>query len=295
MRRAATAIAVGMAIGATMFGAVPPAFADDVPYTDPAQVGYIGFCDANNNPITGGSLAAIPFAAKAVSSAPAPAPYNGNGRVAFINAYQARDGIPPAEWSGEALISASFYSNPAHPMVVGTKGDISMLQVVQDLPPQWDDLVQLRMYLKVPDLPSDALHYATADIKIDGDSWHLVGGGNVPCDSGQARSLASVLAPSAAAGAYNTPPANGTAATGAGASTPGVAGTTAPTSASPTSAGTAGSTSPVANATSDGGSGDSFPIGYVVLGGLLAVLAAVLTYTQRQRLRSLLARRGGRT
>lgn len=294
MRRATLALAAGFTFGAAMFAATGPAAADDVPYTDPSQVGYIGFCDAHNHPITGGSLDAIPFAAKAVSSAPAEAPYDGNGRVAFVNAYQPRSGIPPAEWSGEALISASFYSSPAHPTVVGTKGDVSMLQIVQDLPPQWDDLVQLRMYLKVPDLPYDALHYVATDIRIDGDTWHVARGGTVPCDSGKATSIASILVPSAAAGAYNTTSA--TSATPGGTGSAGSDGTssTTPTSTPAQDSGSLRSAAPAAETGSAASSNDSFPVGYVALGGLAAVIAAVLIFTQRRRFRSLARRQGGR-
>jgi hypothetical protein len=286
MKRVGAVISAAVLFGLALLAGTGPAAAASVPYTDPAVTGYIGFCDAHGHSIQSGSLDAIPFVAKALSSTPAKAPYNSPGSAAFLNAYQPRQGVTPAEWSGESMITSSIFSNAAHPAVVGTKGDISMRQFVQDAPPTWDGFVQLRMYLKSPNDPYDALHYVATDIQVNGNSWHVVRGGNVACSAGTARSLTSILAPSAAAGRYNQPvkPLK---------TTPGVAPSS--TSASDSSSGAAGagsdtpsgSSSPVAAQHS---SGSSFPTGVVVLGVLVVVLAGALLITQREKLRSVVGR-----
>ncbi len=294
MRRTIGLCTLGAVLGvvALVYG-TSPAAADDVPYTDSAQVGYIGFCDATGHSVDSGSLDAIPFVAKVVSSVAAPAPYNGPGRIAFLDAYQPRAGLTPPEWSGEQLIAVSTYSTPAHPTVVGTKGDISLRQFIDDYPPSWDGLVQLRLYLKTPDRPYDALHYAATDLEIDGDSWHVARGGGVACDAGKGRSLSAQLAPQAAAGKLNSAdnpsparvsgPAQA-AATGARNSTP-AGGSTGTRQAPSAVAGDA------AGGSSSGGG--SFPLGYAVLGGLVAVLAAALLASRWRDLRSMLSRRSG--
>ena len=53
-----------------------------VPYTDPNAVGSIGLCNQAGQQITSGSISTTPFAWRAVSTQPAPAPYNNAGRTA---------------------------------------------------------------------------------------------------------------------------------------------------------------------------------------------------------------------
>lgn len=189
----AATVIVGVASGAASAG-------EGVPYTDPAQHGYIGFCDASGQSIDHGSVSDIPFVATAVSSVAATSPWDGDGRAATLYAYQPREGVTPAEWSGEAVTPPALYSNPAHPMAKGTKGDISMGQFVSDYPANWDGFVELRMVLTANDAPAATTQYPATDIQVEHGTWHVVRGGDVPCDSGHAKSIASVLAPRAAAG-----------------------------------------------------------------------------------------------
>ena len=286
MRRLAAAAAL---VGAALLLTAGPAVAQSAPYTDPMATGYIGFCDAHGHSVQSGSLDAIPFVAKAISSTGVKAPYNAPGSSAWLNAYQPRQGVTPPEWSGEQLISASLFSTAAHPAVVGTKGDISLRQFVQDAPPQWDGFVQLRMYVKAPTTPYDALHYAATDIQVSGNSWHVVRGGTVSCSAGTGKSIGALLAPSAAAGKYNQPvkPEK---------STPGITpSTSAGTSSSSTSAGVAGTDSDSGSPAAQRASSSSFPTGYVVLGALVALLAVALLMTQRQKLQTALGRRRNST
>lgn len=287
MKRTFKIAAFGAVLGLSMLSGIGPAAAESVPYTDPMVTGYIGLCDAHGHSIQSGSLDAIPFAAKAISSTGVEAPYNAPGSSAWVNAYQPRQGVTPPEWSGEQLISGSIFSTAAHPAVVGTKGDISMRQFVQDAPPAWDGFVQLRLYVKSPTAPYDALHYAATDIQVSGNSWHVVRGANVPCSAGTGRSIVSILAPSAAAGKYNQPvkPLK---------STPGIT-----PSASGTAAGSSSTDAASGGSSAGSGSGNaaqrssdsSFPVGYVVLAALIVVLATALLLTQRQKLQAVRARR----
>jgi hypothetical protein len=149
------------------------------------------------------------------------------------------------------------------------------------------------MYLKTPDLPFDSLHYATADLQVDQNSWHVVGGGSVPCGAGQAQSIASVLAPAAAKGRLNpalhTPVAHPSSPTHASAGGSRSVRSSGSTGSAP--AGASGSqVQPAAQAGSSRSGTSSFPTGYAVLGGVIAVLAAALLYTRRRELISLLGR-----
>jgi hypothetical protein len=289
MRRVVIPAVVSAIIGLGMSTGSAPAAAAAVPYSDPAVTGYVGFCDAAGHNVTSGSLDAVPFVAKAVSSAAASAHYSGPGRVAYVEAYQPREGVTPGEWSGEPLISASVYSNPAHPMAVGTKGDTSIGQFVGDFPANWDGFVQVRMYLQAANAPYDPLHYAATDIQVQGNAWHVVRGGTAACSAGTARSLASVLAPSAAAGKYSSTPA-------AVRSKERVPRSSAPRAAAGSTGNDGSATSsalPPATAGAGGSSGGSFPTGYVVLGTLVAALAGALLVTQRRNLRGRPGRRRG--
>jgi hypothetical protein len=291
MKRALATLTAAALLGAVTLAGIGPAAADSVPYNDPAEVGYIAFCDAHGHSVDGGSLDALPFVAKAISSQQAEAPYNGSGATASLFAYQPREGVTPAEWSGEEISAPSLYSTPAHPTVVTTKGDITMGQFVGDYPPSWDGFVQLRLRVSSASAGSDPYHYAATDIKVDGDSWQVVRGGDIPCSAGKARSLATILAPQAAAGKLNS---SDHPAPGNGRSTSSAASVTGSTTPAPTSGtGPLASSSAVADTASGQSSDGSFPVGYAVLGAVVALLAAALLITQRQRLRSLFARRGG--
>ena len=177
--------------------------ADDVPYVDPNAVGFIGLCDANDQSIDHGHVADLPFVRTAVSSVAAIAPYDGDGRTATLFAFQPREGTTPREWSGQALTAATRYDDPAHPTAVGTSVDDSLATFIGIYPPQWNGLIQLRLYLSVSGQPALTQQYAATDIEVDGDSWKVVRGGNTPCNSSAAHSLEELLPPGT--GQANTP------------------------------------------------------------------------------------------
>jgi len=266
-----------------------------VPYTDPDAVGSIGLCNQAGQQITSGSVTAKPFAWRAVSTEPAPAPYNNAGRTATLVAYQPQQALPPGDWSGAQMTSSSSYTNPANPMAAATANDQSLQDIIDQYPPVWDGFLQLRMYLSTADKQAFTLHYPTLDIQVTGTTWRAVGGSPVNCASGTAVSIESVLLPSST---------TTTTSTTAAASTPSPAATPT-TAASGQGKGAAVGATPASDAKSSpsrgtpagsaqaSGSGravattqtSDFP---VVLGSALAVLvvlaAAVVLVLRRRRL-----------
>jgi hypothetical protein len=171
------------------------AAATAAPYTDPNVVGYIGLCNESGQQITSGSVSAAPFVWRAVSSQAAPAPYDGAGGTAILNAYLPMESLAPGNWSGEQLTASTRYSNPLSPMAQATARDVPLEDFLQDYPPEWDGFIQLRLFLGVQNQPADVQHYAALDVQISGDTWTAIGGGPVNCNAGTAVSLETVLAP----------------------------------------------------------------------------------------------------
>jgi hypothetical protein len=169
------------------------AVAKRAPYVDASAVGSIGLCDRAGHQITSGSIDADPMAAYAVSTVPAPKPYNNSWRTAVLMAYQPWNGLLASMWSGEELTSSSRYTNPAHPMAAITPGDGPLRWFLQDYPTKWDGFVQLRMYLGTADAPIYSLHYPTLNLQITGTTWRAVGGATVNCKVGSSVSLESIV------------------------------------------------------------------------------------------------------
>ncbi|MCZ3389661.1 MAG: hypothetical protein LH645_11210 [Actinomycetia bacterium] len=159
--------------------------AEDVPYEDPAAIGSMTLCDTDLQPVTEGSLTDRPFVWRAVSDTSAPAPYDDKNRRAVLYYYQPRENVDPGEWSYEILTAASTYSDPRYPIAQATPIDFPLLSAATNYPPQWDGFVQLRVYFTTDGLPQSP-DYVSADIRIQGDNWTLVRGGDAPCDAGKA-------------------------------------------------------------------------------------------------------------
>ncbi|MER7005141.1 hypothetical protein ABT297_19115 [Dactylosporangium sp. NPDC000555] len=146
-----------------------------VPYHDDRSTGAIVLYGADDKVKTSGKLSDKPFVAKAVSQAAAPAPYDGEGRKASLLAYQPRAGVDPQLWAGTYLTGASTYADAAHPAVEAPAQGLSLAEFIERYPTRWDGLVQLRIYLGVPNEPTLNSSYATADLKVEGDTWTLLG------------------------------------------------------------------------------------------------------------------------
>jgi hypothetical protein len=177
-----------------------------VPFSDPNAAGYIGLCNKAGQQITSGSIYATPFAWRAVSSTPAPVPYDNDWRTAILLAYQPREGLTAGEWSGAELTASSRYTNPKNPMVAATGGDDSLEDFIQAYPAAWDGYFQLRIYLGTQNAETYSLHYPALAIHVTGETWHTVGGGPVDCQSGSAVSLESIVLPKSATSPPTTSP-----------------------------------------------------------------------------------------
>jgi hypothetical protein len=188
--------------------AIPSAGADAPPYHDPASVGSITLCDTTNARITHGNIHTKPFVWRAVGSTAGLGPYKTSpGRTAALYGYQPRQNTTPDQWNGEYLTASGAYTNASLPMSGATAADPSLADYLVDYPPQWDGLVQLRMFLGAPKNPTKTDTYNSATIKISGDQWTLLDGGNSSCTSGTTNSGELVL-PSVRA--LGTPAANAT-------------------------------------------------------------------------------------
>ena len=209
--------ALVLPLGAPLTGLAAASSA--APYTDANAVGSIGLCNQAGQQISSGSVTAQPFAWRAVSTQPAPAPYNNAGRTATLVAYQPQQGLPPGDWSGTQLTSSSSYSNPANPMAAATAADQSLKDIVEAYPPRWDGFLQLRIYLGTVNEQAYTVHYPALNIQVTGSTWQAVGGSRVNCASGTSVSLESELLPSTTTSAPTTSPTTTASAGGTSAGT----------------------------------------------------------------------------
>jgi hypothetical protein len=194
IRRLFCAVAVGSTLLLVPSLAAARASASGVPFSDPNANGYIGLCDRNGHSVTSGSIDDIPFVWTAVSSTPAPAGYE-HGK-ATLYAYQPRQHVVPSQWEGRMLTASSSFTNPAHPMAQATNGDSPLLWFVQAYPPQWNGLVQLRMFYSAANTPVDLSPYPATVLQVSGNRWSEISGGSVPCNVGRAVSAETVELPS---------------------------------------------------------------------------------------------------
>lgn len=183
------------------------AAAATVPFADPGAVGPLTLCDTAGRVATHGDIHTKPFAWRAVGSAAAPKAYSGTGRTASLFAFQPIKNVYPTSWYGQFLTAGATYSSKGRPMAAATAADPALADVLANYPTKWDGLVQLRMALGAPQLPTYGAKYNAAVIRVHGNTWTLVQGGRTGCDSGTATSSELILPKVRALG---TPQANAT-------------------------------------------------------------------------------------
>jgi hypothetical protein len=154
---------------------------EQVPYDDARSTGLLTLCGSDGKAVQGGKLGDRPFAQVVLGSTAAPAGYDGDGRVAVLYAHQPRSGVETAEFSGQQLIAPTSYAAPADPAAALTAGSTTLADFVAAFPATNDGYVQLRLVLASPEGGALTDQYDTADLRVDGDSWHLVRGGNASC------------------------------------------------------------------------------------------------------------------
>jgi len=268
---------LAMAAVAAGFAFVIPvgtAWASSLPYADSSARGAVGLCDKNGNNITHGSVYDKPFVWRAVAAQPAPESVRGSGRNATLYAYQPRKGVDPAEWSGEQLTSNAAYSDPNVPIAQATDRDIALSDYLNDYPPQWDRLIELRIFYGST-TGEESATYPVADIRVTGTKWTLVSGAKVDCKTGTAISMEDALQSSNPAGRAPAQPLSILAAKAVGAPIP---------KASASSS--AGATPiDVANASSSAGTSNGSNDGILLVGGaiLVVVIGGVLYWYKRSR------------
>lgn len=188
----ATTAATTAVILLALVALAPLARADGTPYTDRDATGVVGFCDENGRQLTSGRIDARPFVWRVVSSVPAPSGYT----KATLYGFQPRKEHDPGEWSGQQLTASSTFSNPDHPMAQATYGDRALVDFVQAFPPDWDGLVQVRLYFSAPGVPVHSRPYPATSIRVSGDTWQVVGDpGPDHCGSGSATSIETQYLP----------------------------------------------------------------------------------------------------
>jgi membrane protein implicated in regulation of membrane protease activity len=257
-----------------------------LPYTDSNATGGITLCDAHGQAVTRGRND-VSLAAMAVGGSAAVAPFNGDHRSAILTAYQPRKGVEPGNWSGQSMTGLSQYTNPKIPMVEILPRDYTMQGFLTSYSPQWDGLIQLRIYLKAPNQGTKNDTYAATSLKVTGNTWQQVGAvaGDV-CKTGTAMSIARVLGlPTAApskrpSGTGRTASPSIRPGAGASPSAPSAALSSADTSAAATDAtGSSAKTMPAGASTANSFGG---PLTWALLVALLAV-AAVLGWLWKRR------------
>ena len=208
MRRVVFAL-VAAALGASaLVGPVQPAGAVQTPTlpNDPRQKGFIGFCDRNNKNVSGGNLTDTPMVWKAVASTPPPSSVLGRGQNAILNIYQPRPNTTPDLWSGDQLTGASFYDQSAAPTVQATLKDLSLADIVAEYPPMVDGLYQLRMYFGKLNQQLYSSTYPATVIRVAGNKWSVVSGGEVNCAATSAQSLETLSGVVSLKDAYGSKP-----------------------------------------------------------------------------------------
>lgn len=196
--------AAALAAVAVLAAAPAQAHADQLPFNDTNVNGSIGLCDATGSPIRSGAMSAHPFVAMAASSVGAPDGFTGTNSKATLYAFQPRKDVDPGEWSGEQMTGSSVYADSGHPMVSGTNLDPSLKDFVSGYPANWDGLVELRIYYTAPNKVPYRRTYPAAVLRVSGDTWSVVQGADVTCDSKKVISSERLLLPPSA---FNKPAA----------------------------------------------------------------------------------------
>lgn len=192
----AVAAAAVIAFGITASGGLlAAARADALPFVDPNVQGFIGFCDKDGHPVTSGKLTDVPFVWTAIASTPTPPGYAGKFGKATLGIFVPRQGVDPGDWAGKQFTASTTYTNPKHPIAQATYGDPSLVTLTGVAPPNWEGLVQVRMYFSNADVPPLTTPYPATVIKVTGDTWRVVSGGTVACSSGKGTSLETVTLP----------------------------------------------------------------------------------------------------
>lgn len=191
-RPSRTVVLAGIAILAIVAGGIvwQAGGTDAVPYDDAQSSGLLTLCDEKGKPVTGGKLDAKPFAPIVVGESPIDSRIGDDVTgVATLFGYQPREGVDPLEFSGAAIGGPVPFVDHDVPATRIVAEAYSVGDFTEIYPARLDGYVQLRLITSAAGFGTDISSYDTADIKVDGDSWRLVRGGDASC-SGAASLLA---------------------------------------------------------------------------------------------------------
>jgi len=155
---------------------------DVVPYDDPQSSGLLTLCDESGNQVTKGSVKDKPFAPIVLGSTPVDQKVAADAAVnATLFGYQPRESVDPVEFSGSPIGGPVPFVNHDRPATRVVKDAWSIGNFVEVFPAKFKGYVQLRLITSTTGIGALTNAYDTADIKVDGDSWHVVRGGNASC------------------------------------------------------------------------------------------------------------------
>jgi hypothetical protein len=153
-----------------------------VPYDDPQSSGLLTLCDESGNQITKGKLRDKPFAPIVLGSTPVDERVDDDAVVnATLFGYQPREAIDPVEFSGSPIGGPVRFVDHARPATRVVEDAWSLANFVEVFPAKHDGYVQLRLINSTSGYGAFTKSYDTADLKVDGDSWHVVRGGDADC------------------------------------------------------------------------------------------------------------------
>jgi hypothetical protein len=80
-------------------------------------------------------------------------------------------------------------------MSAATRADDSLQEYMDEFKPEWDGLLELRMFLGAPNQTIASYTYPAVSIQVTGSTWHVVNPVTVPCTAGSAVSTETLLLP----------------------------------------------------------------------------------------------------
>ena len=158
------------------------------PYTDPASSGLLTLCDTRGHEITSGKITDKPLAPIVLGSTALDSRVEaGVQGLATLYGYQPRAGVEAEEFSGSPIGGPVPFKDHTRPATRVVKAGYSIKDFTTIYPANDDGFVQLRLILSADGLGVDTDSYDTADLKVTGDTWHVVRGGNASCSDAAAR------------------------------------------------------------------------------------------------------------
>lgn len=180
--RGAVALGCVAIVAALVFWRVNGEAETTVPYDDAQSAGLLTLCSADGKAVTGGKIDDSPFADVVLGETALPSDLDPTGAVATLYAYQPREGVATSEFSGNALTAAVGFADPDQPAARVDEAAWTIGDFVTAFPADYDGYVQLRLVLGTPEAGTlTDRPYDTADLRVDGDAWELVRGGDASC------------------------------------------------------------------------------------------------------------------